>query len=207
MIPKEIVDWAFGEIAGSALHAALHSLLNKRLGVAREVLLEEISQGMALDPLPADEAAAATLRYLRAAQEGTGRRNLRLMAQVMRNLKPQTPSLYADEFLRWSDVLASLRREECIAVATLYRHEERLAAAKHDPNALAGGAMLATQAELIENRICGSDAEVIQTLSSTMRSGLVVSQTAWNGTVYSTTPLTKQLINLVSLESLGASED
>jgi hypothetical protein len=106
-------------VLAEGIRESIRRLLKGRLEAAREIFLEEARSGIAAGSVPPDEFVSAALRYSRAALEGTARRNLRLMAQVMVHNVPQAPSLYADEFLRWADVLASLRREECIAVATL----------------------------------------------------------------------------------------
>jgi hypothetical protein len=69
-----------------------------------------------------DDAAAFLLRYLRAAQEGAARLNLRLMARVVVGKAHAGEPLYADEFLRYADTLASLARNEVVLLGALIRH-------------------------------------------------------------------------------------
>ncbi|MBB3409210.1 hypothetical protein FHT87_003129 [Rhizobium sp. BK316] len=100
---------------------SLRALMQKRASTARDVLLHEIRQGHApIEFQDADEAAAITYRYMRAAEEGAARLNLRLLARVIVG-SAEGPGLYADDFLRWADVLAGLRREEVIVLGVMQR--------------------------------------------------------------------------------------
>ena len=104
-------------LGGAGLSAVAAKLLRKRLETARQILLEELRKGekSLYDLDEVDALAAITFRYARAAQEGTARLNLRLMAKVIAG-KAQAGPLVADEFLAWADVLASLRREEVVLI-------------------------------------------------------------------------------------------
>ncbi|KKC34841.1 hypothetical protein WH91_01025 [Devosia psychrophila] len=100
---------------------AWRSLIAQRVAAARDILTGEMSRGTkALHDVAEDEVAAVTFRYMRAAIEGTARLNLRLMAATASG-QAHGAGLYADDFLRWADLIASLRREEVIVLATLYR--------------------------------------------------------------------------------------
>lgn len=100
-------------LTGMGLQAALERVMRRREEQAREVLLDELRRGRRTEYEAAseDEAAAVLFRYLRAAQEGAARRNLRLMAQVIRG-QLESGHLVADEFLYWSETLATLTRQE-----------------------------------------------------------------------------------------------
>ena len=101
--------------------SAWSKLLEKRIDRARRILQEEIARGTkSLSDVPDEELASVAFRYLRAATEGTARLNLRLMAATASG-QANGAGLYADEFLRWADLIANLRREEVIVLATLYR--------------------------------------------------------------------------------------
>jgi len=115
---------ALGLPGGSVLGVALSSLFRKRLEQAREILLEELRRGdkKLTDVGEVEEAAAIIYRYGRAAQEGAARLNLRLMAKVIAG-QAQIGNLVADDFLYYADMLASLRREEIILIATLHRNQ------------------------------------------------------------------------------------
>lgn len=116
---------AKGFVGAASVPAAsmqtLRGLLQRRVAAARDVLLGEIRRGgKLLEFHDADEAAAITYRYMRAAEEGTARLNLRLLARVIVG-SAEGPGLYADEFLRWADILAGLRREEVIVLGVIQR--------------------------------------------------------------------------------------
>ncbi|RDJ16948.1 hypothetical protein [Rhizobium grahamii] len=113
---------ATGPAAGAL---TLRVLLEKRTRTARDILLAEIRQGRSLIEFhDADEAAAITYRYMRAAEEGAARLNLRLLAGVIVG-SAEGPGLYADDFLRWADILAGLKREEVITLGVIQRLAEQ----------------------------------------------------------------------------------
>lgn len=101
--------------AGSAASLAVwQKLTASRVEAAREILVDELKRGQkTIFDVPEDELAAVTFRYARAAVEGAARLNLRLLAAVAAG-QIEGSGLYADEFLRHADVLASLRREEVL---------------------------------------------------------------------------------------------
>lgn len=114
--------WLMGNLAGVGFAAAAHGLLHQRVKRAHDILLAEIRRGeRTLSSPEVDETVAVLLRYGRAAQEGTARLNLRLMAQVVAG-QVERRCLYADDFLRYADLLAGLRREEIILLGTVHRH-------------------------------------------------------------------------------------
>ncbi|CAB3775261.1 hypothetical protein LMG29542_08643 [Paraburkholderia humisilvae] len=92
-----------GNVAGYALK----QLFAKRLDSAREILLEELARGdIRVSEGDLEEGVAIVYRFLRAAQEGTARVNLRLLSQVIAKQAWQG-TMKADEFLgsganRWS---------------------------------------------------------------------------------------------------------
>lgn len=112
---------AAGNVAGVGFSVAAQKLINRRTEAARDILIAELKRGeRSLTAPELDEAVAVLLRYWRAAQEGTARLNLRLMAQVISG-QAHLGCLYADEFLRQADLLASLRREEIIYLGELIK--------------------------------------------------------------------------------------
>jgi hypothetical protein len=109
---------------GSTLVSSVHRLIDTRRRQARDILIEELSQGRAFieSILEVDELAAIFLKYVRAAEEGTARLNLRLMAMAIRGMTHKR-TLTANRFLYYAGFLATLSREEVIALATLYENE------------------------------------------------------------------------------------
>ncbi len=111
-------------LAAAGVGATISRITQRRAEAAREILLSEMALGRALIEPNEDEAVAVTLRYMRAAQEGTARLNLRLLAGVIAG-KISGGGLYADEFLRWADILAGLKREEVITLGVMQRLAEQ----------------------------------------------------------------------------------
>lgn len=107
---------------GAVAGISLSKLFEKRLKTARDILTEQLHRGdkTLSDVADLEEAVAVTYRYARAAQEGAARLNLRLMAKVIAG-QAYLGNLVADDFLYYADLLASLRREEVILIATLHR--------------------------------------------------------------------------------------
>ena len=67
---------------GATASHILHKVFEKKAIEARDILLQEMSQGGAPE-IAEDDAVYIIYRYLRAAQEGAARVNLRLLAQVI----------------------------------------------------------------------------------------------------------------------------
>ena len=114
--------WLMGNLAGAGFAFAVQQVQHRRAERARDILLDELSRGEKTLSVPdVAEAAAVLLRYGRAAQEGAARLNLRLMAKIIAG-QAERHCLYADEFLRYADLLAGLRREEVILLGAVHRH-------------------------------------------------------------------------------------
>lgn len=118
-----LVKKAAEEVGTRTFEAVIKDVMERRADSARSIAIEEITAGrgdVLLDAPRTDEFVAIVWRYLRAAEEGAARTNLRLMAAVIAG-KPSSPPLYASEFLRWSDLVASLSEAEIVLLATLHR--------------------------------------------------------------------------------------
>lgn len=104
--------------------AGVSHILRGRVEAAREVLIDELRLGnVDLSAVPEEEAASVIYRYGRAAIEGAARVNLRLLAAVAAG-QSRSEGLFADEFLRWADVLAGLRREELLVLGEFIKVSE-----------------------------------------------------------------------------------
>lgn len=168
-VSKKLVGWS--------AQAVLKRILTQRLERARDVLLEELRQGRAafeLDAPDADEAVAILWRYYRAAEEGAARLNLRLMASVIDG-QCTVGALYADEFLRWAELLSDLSREEVIFLATLYRLEQSL---KTDTSKTGENSQLEETNTAAKTALVGSvlqtDEEFAITAAALIRTGLIL---------------------------------
>lgn len=155
----------------STLNLAFTRVMAGRAAVAREVLLDELAKGRASpsDPLP-DDTAMVTFRYMRAAQEGAARLNLRLLAGVIAG-QLSGSGLYADEFLRWADILAALRREEVIVLGVMQRLNDQPPNPEHAANPTL---MLWMECQNILNAEYGIEPHVsVAYANALLRTGLV----------------------------------
>ena len=190
---------------GNTLRVVLQSVFKQRQARARDILIDELKHG---DKLLTDvgEVAAIIYRYARAAQEGTARLNLRLMARVIAG-QAQIGNLIADEFLYYADMLASLRREEIIFIATLHREQTKAKAKGSEEGSKTQQEIWdRVKAELIPILI-PDDGSLLAVASSTMRTGLVVNDTTFNiDGGFITSPLMDRLAALASFEDALAQE-
>lgn len=109
---------------GSTAGRALAHYHQRRNEAARGILLSELAKGNIAEYQAAseDDAIAIIVKYLRAAQFGAARLNLRLLAKLLAGQASTGKPLYADDFDRFSDSLASLTREEIILLVYLHQH-------------------------------------------------------------------------------------
>ncbi len=199
-IIEDIID-ALPLPGKNTLKIALRNLMEKRIKKGRAILIEEIRRGEkdVWDACEIDEAIAVIYRYMRAAQEGTARVNLRLLARIIAGQKA-AGALKADEFLYYADIIASLRREELILLGTLQKHDVR-----NKPNFrdLVSGAEKVVD-ELIPS-VFPSKEEFAATSEALTRTGLVI-KTVFNtydceAPVY-LTPLFEEISRLATFEGL-----
>ena len=193
--------WLMGNLAGTEFAAAAQGLLRRRAERARDILVEEIRRGeRPLGTSEIDEAAALLLRYSRAAHEGASCLNLRLMAKVIAR-QAHRGALYADEFLRHANTIASLRREEIIVFGTLQRHwttdAVQALADDHDRIGEVDRLMIA---ELIPMPFVGV-AELTATENAVVRTGFLSRAEALSGPVFKPTRHFEQLFNLASIDA------
>jgi len=92
-------------------------ILNKRAHEALEILLAEIRQGN-FENIDQDEAVSIIARYQRAAIEGAAKRNLRMMAKVIRGMA-EKQDLTAPSFMKYANILASLTKDEILVLGIM----------------------------------------------------------------------------------------
>lgn len=190
-------------LGGAALSSALSAVLEKRQAAAREILLDEIRHGGASPTTgDIDESVSVMYRYWRAAQEGTGRLNLRLLAAVYAG-QVRDKAIVADDFLYYADLLASLRRDEIILLGTFLRQSTNPDDTERDNIE----AMRQTREELVPAVFNTTD-DYKASLGSLLRTGLV-SADALGGTfgggssmVYRVTNLLRKLNRLANIEGV-----
>jgi len=182
--------------AGTLIGSALERTISKRAETARDIIIQEIAEGRRLknDTDEIDEFVAILYRYLRAAQEGTARLNLRLMARVI-NSQLEREGLYASEFLRYAEIISSLTREEVILIGTRYRERENYRRSRNQEHWSDAKTINGIVATSLVPRLFKDEGELTATTTALQRTGMVVSGGFINevgptgGTIWLDTPL------------------
>ncbi len=190
-----------GSTIGSFVGESVRALLAKRQREAFDILLEEMRKGDRLtrNASEIDPILSMLLRYQRAAVEGTARLNLRLLAKAIRS-QIALSNLVADEFLHWADVLATLRREEIVALSAFLRHLDSAVVQAEPEDARAGKAQMAMQAELVPSGLFPTRDDLLATLGALTRTGLVLSVAGWSDMLFEPTSRLRNLAKLAPLE-------
>jgi hypothetical protein len=185
------------------LPLVIRRLMKTRLQQAQDVLLEELEIGNAtsFDIADTDEVAAMVFEFATAAQRGTAKRNLRLIAQVMAGAIVSTP-VYADDFLRWANDLSSLSREEIVALGVMFKNDERAKtqALKDDVDRI-NFAYTATRVELIgPEKLCATDEQFNGLFGALVRTGLVIPWPGFDNLVYSSSEKLRRLMKVADID-------
>jgi len=181
--------------------AALKAYQQRKVEEARQALLKALGKGRVW-AINEDQAAAALFAYIRAAEEGAARINLQMIAEAFANAA-QEPTFAPETFRRHVRMLADISRDEIQVVAKMIklRHE-------------CDGMTLPEQRTFIREKIrdelvgpgkfFGTVGELDQNLSSLLRTGLIISESAYGGTFYMPTGL---LIEIERLVDFGRAAD
>jgi len=208
-----LLEFVGPSVVEEVLSITLDKLMKRRAKVAREILIDELSRGDARieDVGDKDEAAAMVFEYASAAQHGAGRRNLRLLAQVFAGMLKQAPPLYADEFMRWSRILADLSREEIILLGALHRHWSHPGARATVDGAEVDveGVIKGAKAELAgDGKIFASEEEFDLTAAALIRTGLVILMSGYDGAFFpKTTSRLDSLLRIARIEDVLSEPD
>lgn len=188
---------AFGALPGTnVLTKALERLIERRRITARQILFDAPSEGEISLPqaINEEEAAAIFYRFYRAAVEGTATLNLKLMAKVIAG-QAFVGNLVADEFLYYADILASLRREEIILIATMHTIHKRA------PDRMTSTEKTDELVRSLVPRLFASAEMVRATAMACTRTGLVMDYNTMDDMGhYTTSPLMDRLEKLAPFE-------
>lgn len=196
----------FANTFGPAVSSVTKTAMTMRLERARNLLLEELRQGDAfIESIEeVDEVVAIVHRYARAAREGTARLNLRLMAKILRG-QISTRSISANKFLHHAALLESLRPEEVILVATLYRNERNLESSAPDMERLFKSSIGASKEQLVPKHFPTEEA-LYATAGALQRTGLVIPFSGYHSILFGTSPIMAEVAKLASFEEALAAE-
>lgn len=183
---------------GAAVAASVQMLFRKRMETARDIMIEEVRLGNKSldDAAQLEEIVACMLRYGRAAEEGTARLNLRLMAAAMNGMYLRS-RLTANEFLYYTDWLVSLKREEAVLIGVLHRYTVLWRKDNIRESDRAKEWKEKVISELVPSYFISKD-EALAYCGTSLRTGLVMmAGTGWSGFFYKTTPLTDRLMEYI----------
>jgi hypothetical protein len=149
-IAGDLLPIVTGIPLGNTFAESMTRLIEARRKKARDILIEELSLGRALIESigDVDELVAIFVKYMRAAEEGTARLNLRLMAMTLRGMA-HNRTLTANRFLYYAGFIATLTREEVIAIATFYKNMQQVPDATAPESEAHGQARVRTKDELV----------------------------------------------------------
>ena len=113
-------------IPTSSIQELWNAHCERKLAESRYILFDEITQGN-FNNIANDDKISLIHRYTLAAMNGAARLNLRLLAKAINSIVKgeQLPSpIYANEFNRYAQILATLSDEEIHLLAQLYKMRE-----------------------------------------------------------------------------------
>lgn len=187
-------------------------LLKGRCKRAQDVMVAELKSGAAkIDESDLEDTAAVLYRYLRAAEEGAARLNLRLLAAVFAG-QAREGLIVADDFLYFADMLASLREDEIRLLGTLLRttaaHPDKPKGSGRADSSARLAATTAARSELVPRVF--EDSETFDAVANSLqRTGLVLATpinqySAGVATQYKPTRLLYRLNALAEIEGVLA---
>lgn len=178
--------------AGAMVGQAIKEAIERRRAAARESLIEAIAGGdeefntAAVEQI--DEFAGIALRYMRAAEEGIRKRNLRLLAKVIvRSVVDRGAN--AEVFSQKAAAIEGLTDDELQLLAEWF-------ATDPDDNLHA----ISEALSYTEDRYN----EARTSAAAMMRLGLVEPISTWGGMGYSLTPAAKRILDELRPEELSA---
>lgn len=136
MATIEVVPFLLKNLGSTITKAAINKLVQERRQKAIEILISKIragNQGKTIfDAAEVEALVPIVHRFIRAAEEGTARRNLIVLARVVAG-QISSNALYPDKFLAWCDTIASLSYEELIFLGEFYKfHSESRTGSRAD---------------------------------------------------------------------------
>jgi len=188
----------FDLILGETFHGALGKVMEGRAKMAREEIVKQLQKGK-LGAIADDDAAAAMFTYLRAAQEGAARINLRMMAEAFVNASRE-PTFAPDEFRRQSIALASLSRDEVLLLAAFLRANRAAAPGPGEPNDGTKAMSVAWASILADKSQFPPAFDAIALAAALARTGWVVPGSGFGAITYYTTGAFDGVARLVDFE-------
>lgn len=218
-ILNDSVDAAFGYLAtdlvapgAAAAMSVVGKYLLRRFNETREVVRSELRHTGATkeDFEDADQFAAGALRLARAARDQVADENIRLLVQAMAGLA-RRQKLWADDFLKYADILASLSHDEIVVIGAFMTEDARklsYAVLSSNQNGLMGP-LWHKLVEPVGRGIFQSPDHLLAVVTRAQRSGLIIAVAAGgsgggmlNALDYKLSPMGREMRTFLNVEAV-----
>jgi hypothetical protein len=191
------------KVFDEVLHRAVSEVLKERHQAAADALAKKMARGKPW-LISENDAAAALLSILRAAEEGVARRNLDLMAEALANQAAEEV-FHPDVFRSQAAMLADLSVEEIFILAAFIRVRQREAAEELEGVRKSKEWVEVNELLLAKKALFKSSYDVTAHTSGLLRTGLVIPWSGWDAfTGFSSTPRLDALSCVVDFEAASA---
>lgn len=177
----------------------------KGIAVLTEELRKGRDDGVSFGESDADNFIQMLLRFQRAVEDGSARRNLRLLAQMIVGLK-RHGILEPDRFRKYASRLQDLSRDELIVLAHAYRVAKVRVDVESTKTAKTNEGLF-TQALVTSLAPIMSRKRFYELAGSLIRTGLLEPRPGLDGMSYQETSELLELGSLASLEMSAATDD
>jgi len=186
-------------LTAEVLRSAIASYLRRQSEAARDILLEEFRLGNIdrIELASEDELGGILFRYFNAIRDNAARLNLRLMAKVMVG-QAQRDRLYADEFSRYSNMLASLSRDEVLVVSKVHQYTKDIMTRRR-LNGLADEFDKKLINDLVPSHFLNEE-YLLAVCMAASRSGLLIETTDYITFRFLSTPLMDEIAQLADFQ-------
>jgi hypothetical protein len=118
----EMLDVPFSGVGGKAVTYLPKMLISKKMQEKRDLLVQELkSANLPIEKIADDEFVSAVWRIHMAIIQGAANANIKLLARVLTGLHETSEPVYADQFLRYAQILEPLSLEEIYILGMLSR--------------------------------------------------------------------------------------
>jgi hypothetical protein len=187
-------------IFGQTFADGFSTFLKSRADNAKQILIEEFRSGERLDSDVNPETFYGLLfQYLNAVKIGAARRNLRLIAQIVREGSTSNIPFQPDELASCAKVVSDLTRDEIILLAELKKQRARFVTEEGDSDFTRIGISDATADALVPQPFLTKD-ELFAIASAIQRTGLITLPSVWGGNRIQTTKLFDTVCRLCEFE-------
>ncbi len=198
----DLIDEGVKSTPSFGLSAMYRAWQKNRIQEAQEILIAELKSGTRLaGDVDQDSFFGLLFRYLNATKQGAARRNLKLMAEIIRSgcFDVQIP-FQPDKIASNAELVSQLTREELLLLATLHHHKLALQNSGVTEDELDRSVHEATLKDLVPKYFDSEDhCEAVAV--SLGRTGLVTTPAVWDGNRIQATPRLEELCRLCDLES------